>query len=597
LDEYAGWFPSGKRADLLALAIDTANIGLHVAAIEVKARRADNEAANRAAVDALDQLRHTLAATRYAAYYDTDLIHTRIWLNRVAEAAYSVAREIGFRLDQAELNAIEAFRRGRGGLEWAAMGLIFGPSLDPIERHHSQEIFGDLVPIAIHNIRLTADLLTEAVSTKLSELRTVQSDKGPLPGGRLRRRPERGVAKAGDVGDPDVGVHKDATGRPSRPGLTTEPERQVGAKVAAEERTTVPDGAPDHRVPGEFRAPVLGWIAGTDNPLMWKIAGPEASLQNGHMEVWGSSGAGKTQFIMGLLLQLSKKNSCRFGIADFKNDYGGTFLDKTGTSFFDLWNEGAPYNPLALLNDNPRAVETSIIELRDIVEVAARSFANMGHRQQAKLQDALRQAYEIGRRERRWPTLKTLDDLLDQDLRGVIGDLTSHSLFKDGPPLGEIIDENVVFGLSKIPGNGLTTVLAGGFILSALLLKIQSMEPVANTVRYISVVDEAHRVAGFKAIDTMIREGRSKGLAVILATQQPNDLPDVVAANALTKVCFHLDAVMAKAAAKRLNPSDRRLADQILALGNGEAFVSLGGQTPQAIRMVQLWRDADKLIS
>jgi type IV secretory pathway VirB4 component len=314
------------------------------------------------------------------------------------------------------------------------------------------------------------------------------------------------------------------------------------------------------------------------------------------MEVWGSSGAGKTQFIMGLLLQLSKKNSCRFGIADFKNDYGGPFLEKTGTAFFDLWDAGAPYNPLALLSDNPRAVETAVIELRDIVEVAAKSFTNMGHRQQAKLQEALMEAYNIGRRERRWPTLKTLNDLLDRDLRGVIGDLTSHNLFRDGPPLGTIVDENVVFGLSKIPGNGLTTVLAGGFILSALLLKVQSMEPVANTVRYISVVDEAHRVAGFKAIDTMIREGRSKGLAVILATQQPNDLPEVVGANALTKICFRLpDAMMAKAAAKRLNPNDRRLADQIKTLGVGEAFVSLAGQSPQLVRMVQLWRDSENL--
>jgi DNA helicase HerA-like ATPase len=141
-------------------------------------------------------------------------------------------------------------------------------------------------------------------------------------------------------------------------------------------------------------------------------------------------------------------------------------------------------------------------------------------------------------------------------------------------------------------------VLAGGFILSALLLKIQTMEPVANTVRYISVVDEAHRVAGFKAIDTMIREGRSKGLAVILATQQPNDLPEVVGANALTKICFRLpDAMMAKAAAKRLNPNDRRLADQIKTLGVGEAFISLAGQAPQLVRMVQLWRDADQLMS
>ena len=186
--------------------------------------------------------------------------------------------------------------------------------------------------------------------------------------------------------------------------------------------------------------------------------------------------------------------------------------------------------------------------------------------------------------------------MLDPELSEVIGDLTSHRLFTEGPPLGDIIYRNAVFGLSKIPGNGLTTVLAGGFILSALLLKIQSLEPVPNTVRYLAVVDEAHRVAGFKAVDTMIREGRSKGLAVILATQQPGDLPDTVAANALTKICFRLpDATMARAAAKRLNPGDRRLPDQIRTLGVGEAFVSLAGQVPQLLRMVQLWSDADTI--
>ena len=145
----------------------------------------------------------------------------------------------------------------------------------------------------------------------------------------------------------------------------------------------------------------LGWIAGSSRAVPWRVAGPDVALQNGHMEVWGSSGAGKTQFIMALLLQLSAQNSCHFGIADFKNDYGGPFLEKTGTDFYDLWETGAPFNPLALLSDSPRAVETAIIELRDIVEVAARSFTHMGHRQQAKLRDALREAYAIGHREKR----------------------------------------------------------------------------------------------------------------------------------------------------------------------------------------------------
>jgi hypothetical protein len=222
--------------------------------------------------------------------------------------------------------------------------------------------------------------------------------------------------------------------------------------------------------------------------------------------------------------------------------------------------------------------------------------ARLGVRQRAKLEQALKEVFAIGRSERRWPTLRTLDDQLDDDLAGVIGDLTHNDLFKAGVPLGNIIDSNVVFGLSKIPGNGQTTVLAAGFIFSSLLLRVQNLPPVPNTIRYVTVVDEAHRVAPFRAIQTMIREGRSKGLAVILATQGPLDLPDVVAANAQTKICFGLpDATVATMAARKLQPDNPRLSEQIRTLGKGEAFVSFAGEAPRLLRMTQAYRDATEL--
>ncbi len=103
-------------------------------------------------------------------------------------------------------------------------------------------------------------------------------------------------------------------------------------------------------------------------------------------------------------------------------------------------------------------------------------------------------------------------------------------------------------------------------------------------------------MSAFKAIDTMIREGRSKGLAVLLATQQPGDLPDVVATNAQTKICFRLpDAAVATSAARRLDPTDSELPEEIRTLDAGEAFVSLGGAAPRLIRMAQHWRDRDQL--
>lgn len=580
LDDYKQWFPV-KRADLLVLALDTAERGVHGAAIEVKARRSD---AQPAATDALDQLRQTLIATRWAGYPDIETVHTRLWLNRIVEAACAVARESNFRLTSEELDALEQFRSGIGTLEWAGIGLVFGPQVEELHRDRPQRLAGDLVPINVQTVRLTEELLRAAAGTSLTDLRTVEAERQPLGGGRVRRRPER-------IEEPSSEQQPEPMPEPEEP-------PPLEREETPEQREVEPVAEPGHAeaVPTvPFQPPMLGWDPATGDPQLWKAAG-EGGLPNGHIEIWGSSGAGKTEFTKSLLAQLAAHSGAHFGVADFKSDYAGSFPAQAGAKFIDLWAAGAPYNPLALPQGGVREVRSAVIELRDIVDVATQSFTRMGIRQKAKLADALTEAYRIGESERRWPTLMTLDSLLDDDLRGIIGDLTANQIFGEGAPLGDATDENVIFGLSQIPGNGLTTVLAAGFILSALQLKIQGLSPVANTIRYAAVVDEAHRVSAFKAIDTMIREGRSKGLAVLLATQQPGDLPDVVATNAQTKICFRLpDAAVATAAARRLDPTDSELPEQIRTLDVGEAFVSLGGAAPRLLRMAQHWRDRERL--
>jgi len=600
LDEYRHWFP-GKRADLLAIALDPREGGVHVAVIEVKARRSDEIDA---AGGALDQLNQTLAATRWAAYPQQGSVYSRLWLNRLTEAAYAVARESRFRLDADEIAALESFRLGTGTLEWAGVGLVFGPNVREFRRHYPQQVDVDIVPVALHSIKLTEELLRAATSVSLKDLRTVEASAPPLEGGRLRRRPETKP----EIEEPD----QTTPGGASDPGVAStneigsmDPaEVYLPAVLAGEEPELSPSGSPNALVdvPSRltatapaFVAPLLGWDAVTGEEVRWHAAGvgPQV-LQNGHTEIWGSSGMGKTQFTMSLLSQLAHRSGSHFGVADFKNDYSSDtgFPAFADAEFIDLWNEGANYNPLALDTESPRAIESAVIELRDTVEEATRSFTRMGVRQKAKLYAALQSAYSVRQSEGRWPTLLTLDDHLDADLAGVMGDLTRHELFREGPPLGDVIQKNVVFGLSRIPGNGQTTVLAAGFILSALLLRVQNLTPTANTIRYLAVVDEAHRVADFQAIRTMIREGRSKGLAVVLATQQPLDLPAVVAANAATKICFGLpDANVATMAARKLQPDNARLSEQIRTLGAGEAFVSLQGEAPRLLTMTQAYRD------
>ena len=600
LDEYRHWFP-GKRADLLAIALDPREGGVHVAAIEVKARRTDE---SDAASGALDQLNQTLSATRWAAYPEPETIHTRLWLNRIAEAAYAVARESRFKLDALELKALEAFRLGRGTLEWAGVGLVFGPKVKPFRKTYRADVAGDIVPVVLHGIQLTEDLLNTATSVRLTDLRTVESDQPPLQSSRVRRRPEA-KPKLSEGGPSLPRMDQQGRAREARKpesdasSSDTAPIREPVEVTESESFAGPPRTTSAHLSSEGFEAPLLGWDVASGEELYWHPTGPgQRVLQNGHTEIWGSSGMGKTQFAMSLLAQLAHHSGSHFGIADFKNDYSDDtgFPTVANAEFLDLWNVGAPYNPLALEDSSDRAITTAIIELRDAVDEATKSFTRMGVKQRGKLETALRVAYQTGQAERRWPTLLTLDDLLDTDLSAVLGDLTRHELFRSGEPLGAVINRNVVFGLSTIPGNGQTTVLATGFILSALLLKIQNLPPVPNTIRYVAVVDEAHRVSGFRAIQTMIREGRSKGLAVILATQQPLDLPDVVAANAQTKICFGLpDATVATMAARKLQPDNQRLAEQIRTLGVGEAFVSLGGEAPRLIRMTQAHRDSEQL--
>jgi hypothetical protein len=289
-------------------------------------------------------------------------------------------------------------------------------------------------------------------------------------------------------------------------------------------------------------------------------------------------------------------------VADFKNDYGPTasedFPAAVGAEFLDLWGRpGAPYNPLALESlDDQAAIDAQIIEFRDSVEQAMASYQRIGQRQKSAVERALREAYGDALDEGRWPTMLDLNRRIGDDIAHILGDLTRYEIFADGPPLASVADRRIVFGLSRIPGNGQTTVLAAAFLLSVISLEIQGRPPAPNQVTYAAVVDEAHRVAQFKALQLMLREGRSKGLAVILATQAPSDLPEVVDVNAQTRICFRLsDAVIATQAARKLDQVDESLPTRIRTLGTGEAFISLQGAPPQLVTMTQYYRDHDRI--
>ncbi|HEV2857953.1 MAG TPA: hypothetical protein VGW80_06070 [Solirubrobacterales bacterium] len=586
LDEYADWFGRARRADMLALALSPGEGGVHAANVEVKAVRSSGLVPG-ALSEAKEQIKRTLIDSRFAAY-PNGTVYSRLWLNRICDAAVAVARETGRLLTEQDLAALNRFRNGKGVLEWAGVGMVFAPGADSSTQLSHLPLMRDRVPIAMSSIDLTLELLRDASRGNGTDLQTVATGR-PVLSPSTKQRLVKPVAEEGGIQEEPPTPAAEAAPSPEPVEPTETPEEPAAAEVQQEEVEEAPDPPEAVESAEPRRHPVLGTDAASGEEVIWQVIGPEA-LSNGHIEVYGTSGAGKTQFIMSLVSQLGGMGA-RFGVCDFKNDYGDRFPEQGGARFYDLWESPLPFNPLAIENPTRRSLQGLRIELRDTVDIAARPFARLGHRQLGKLLEALEQAYAQAPAGS-MPTLLDVHQLLDDDLKGVIGDLTGTELFGAGPPLGTLIDHNVIFGLNHIPGTGLTTTLAAGFILSSLYLKLLEMPQVANQVNYLIVIDEAHRVANFHSVASMVRELRSKGLAVILATQRPGDLPEEASTNAQTKVFLRLpDAKAARQAAQALDPSDRSLPGQIRTLEDGEAFVAIAGGRPIKVKLRQHWRD------
>jgi len=594
LDDNPQWFARSKRADLVALALDPQEQGVHGAVIEVKARRSGGAQAGK---EALEQLKKTLLTTAYVLQPDSRKIASRVWLNRLAEAAYAVARESRIRLHASELQAIESFRRGSGTLEWGGLGLVFGPGLKSEAKAYRQDLLLDSVPILIEDVPLTEQVLQEAIGTDLRELFTEQVEGKRIEGGRRQRRPEK-MTHAPPL-DEEVGPQVSASDPEARDETKSRPTSGQGGSTSTQSETQSsgdPSSGGSGSTPASlFDAPVLGWESNSGEPLLWKGAGGPGGLSNGHLQIWGSSGVGKTQFIKSLLSQLAGGSGTNFAIADFKNDYspeaGEDFITATGAHFVDMWGKpGAPFNPLAIEEGDD--IDAKIIEFRDAVEQACAGYVGIGVRQKQAIKSSLEETYAMVAKENRSPTMLDLHGQLHEQISHILEDLTKYRIFDSGPNFSAALEARYVFGLNRIPGNGQTTNLAAAFLLSDLASAIQNLPPVANTIRYVAVVDEAHRVSKFKALSQMIREGRSKGLAVFLATQAPGDLPEVVDANAQTRICFRLsDNLIAGQAAKKLDSKDASLPAIIQNLSAGEALVSLGGQKPRVVEMKQFYRD------
>jgi pSer/pThr/pTyr-binding forkhead associated (FHA) protein len=319
--------------------------------------------------------------------------------------------------------------------------------------------------------------------------------------------------------------------------------------------------------------PLLGESLG--HSIVWQI--DDGTLRNLNLVLLGASDTGKTQLAAAVVSQLDP--ATRVFVADLKGEYA--VMDLPSVTVLDPWARTLRFNPL--LPTDPaasRGGERLVIEVRDALAAACSSRSRLVNHQVTRLERALAEVVSTG------GGMSDLSRVLDDDLLAIFGDLFGSRLFGTGPPLGELLHERSLLDLSSIPGDGMTSEMVGALALVGLEEQVRVEPEASEACRFMVLVDPADHLAHQRALNVIAREGGSRGLGLIVATQRPEVLPGDLVAQAGMVACFRLGGEAASIAATRLGGSST-LAERIRRLAQGHAIVRQGEAAPIELRAVQ----------
>ncbi len=263
-----------------------------------------------------------------------------------------------------------------------------------------------------------------------------------------------------------------------------------------------------------------------------------AKYNNCHMAVAGNSGTGKTQFALELLSQISEQSNgqVNFIYLDFKGlkqddvKVMQPFFNATHADFIDVPTKKFPVNPLTFI-DNVNEVDRNM-GIDKFVDIICK-YSNIGIKQRSFLRQATVEAF-FEQKGGAYPTLSSINEKLQEiyekrdTLTEIIDDLSRNKVFEeDSKNQLNFLTRNTYLSLSGDLSNSLrfTSLF---LIINYIYNTFMNMEntPVENRskgIRYVVLIDEAHVIFKEKKyqdiLEKMLREVRSKGVAVILLSQ------------------------------------------------------------------------------
>ncbi|AQG80510.1 ATP-binding protein [Spirosoma montaniterrae] len=267
---------------------------------------------------------------------------------------------------------------------------------------------------------------------------------------------------------------------------------------------------------------------------------------NAHIAVAGESGSGKTQFALSLLQQVSdvSNGAVNFIYLDFKGLQPAdlprrqSFFDATRAVYLDVPQTPFPFNPLTFI-DNVNE-KNKIQGISKFVDIIMRYAARMGPVQQQQLKEATRAAFEA-KKLGEYPTLADVNEHL-KDVTGgkpgvltqIMDSLSELELFAPATDAKDsFLNRNYYVSLGANLDDSIrytATFLLINYVYNTFMnmeeapVEPDSMGNPLQAIRYVFLIDEANvifREGKSRALlDEMLRQVRSKGVMVVLLSQQ-----------------------------------------------------------------------------
>ena len=342
----------------------------------------------------------------------------------------------------------------------------------------------------------------------------------------------------------------------------------------------------------------IGLNLGTDqegNSTYWRLT-DTAIVENPHACIIGLSGQGKTQFVLDLLYQLREQSpDVSFTILDYKGD-----LSEEGSAARRMFEThlqcgivmpGVSRIP-AVPFHRPQSFDREQYAL-GVTDLISRFYPQLGSQQRLALREVLVDVMS-GAESTEAFGFEVLGERLEQyysekgrredGLTEVISWLRVLQLFEETPSeqnASPLLNGSLLVRLNELAAD---TLPAAFLLISRLydeMKRLPDAQRQASVVelRHVIFIDEAHHYLSQRSspLARIIREGRSKGVAVFLATQSVSDLAGAAGADYrefISNSFFFKTNLRSNADIRAMVPSAaqrvQEVANVIVGLGVGE---------------------------